>query len=57
MSVTTLKEAKKHVGHEIAVVMYKNRPNEVYIECETCYEVLVEFNSKSGITRKKRGKK
>lgn len=39
-------ELNEHRGHEIAIVGYGDMmwPHNVAIECETCAEVLIDFN-------------
>ena len=40
------KELQEHVGHKITCVIYGDPDNPVNaaLECETCHEVLVDFN-------------
>ncbi len=47
MSVNSYKELMWHKGHKIVCVTYgsKNNPDvNVAIECETCNEVLMDFD-------------
>lgn len=47
MSCSTRKELLEHQGHNIVIARYEGiggEPNEVYIECEDCWEVLVDMN-------------
>ena len=44
MSVSNFEELKIHVGHKVVVVTYGNPPVNVAIECEDCYEVLLDFD-------------
>jgi len=50
MSCNNYEELKKHEGHKIACVTYKcQTPNgekiyNVAIECETCNEVILDFD-------------
>lgn len=41
MSLNTFEEARKHIGHKITCVIYGEQ--NVSIECETCNEVLTDF--------------
>lgn len=43
MSAYSYKELKEHVGHNIVCVQYGNGDN-VAIECETCNEVLIDYD-------------
>jgi len=47
MTVNSLDELRKHIGHAIRVVGYglrgKSPWKSVCVECETCQEVLVEM--------------
>jgi hypothetical protein len=51
MSVQNFKELSKHKGHKIVCVGYnrvvghKLKPVSVAIECETCSEVLIDFDN------------
>ena len=42
MGVSNFEELSKHVGHEIVCVSYGNE--NVSIECETCNEVLMDYD-------------
>lgn len=42
MSICNFKEARVHVGHKIACVIYGEQ--NASIECETCNEVLLDFD-------------
>jgi len=53
MSAFNYNELKKHIGHKIVCVGYSkgaisnqetDNPVNVAIECETCYEVLLDFD-------------
>jgi len=47
MSCNNFEELKKHVGHKISIVEYVNDNFETYnvaIECETCNEVILDFD-------------
>ena len=43
LSAFNYKELKRHVGHDIVCVSYGNEDN-VAIECETCNEVLLDYD-------------
>lgn len=43
MSATSYAELADHVGHRIVCVSYADGEN-VAVECETCYEVLLDFD-------------
>jgi hypothetical protein len=45
MSADTYKELKRHIGHKIVCVQYGEGEN-VAVECETCNEVLLDFDKK-----------
>ena len=47
MSAFNYKELKRHVGHDIVCVEYANGVN-VAIECETCNEVLLDYDEDNG---------
>ncbi|MBW3011515.1 hypothetical protein KY326_04825 [Candidatus Woesearchaeota archaeon] len=57
MSVSNYEELKNHIGHKIVCVHYGNPPwkiddstpvcENVAIECETCNEVLVDFDKET----------
>ena len=44
MTVNSFKELLQHRGHNIVCVVYGTPPVNVAIECETCYEVLFDFD-------------
>lgn len=44
MSVSSFKDLKHHVGHEVEVVTYGDPPVNVAIECLDCNEVLLDFD-------------
>ena len=48
MSVNNYEELRKHIGHKIVCVCYMKKgtiePKNVAIECETCNEVLLDFD-------------
>ena len=48
MSVTNFEELKQHIGHKIVCVGYKEKKDKEYhniaIECEDCFEVLLDFD-------------
>lgn len=48
MSVSSYNELKAHVGHEIVCVQYGDGVN-VSIECETCNEVLLDYDNESSL--------
>ena len=46
MSIMNFKEARHHIGHNIVCVSYGKKgqvPQNVSIECETCNEVLIDW--------------
>jgi len=45
MSVNSYQELLAHKGHKIVCVVYGEDEN-VAIECETCHEVLVDYDKK-----------
>ena len=48
MSCNNFKELKEHIGHNIVCVSYVNddlEPINVAIECETCNEVIIDFDN------------
>ncbi len=48
MSVSSFKELRDHVGHKLVVSLYKMEDGEecnVAIECETCMEILLDFDN------------
>ena len=47
MSAHTYRDLRVHIGHKIACVCYGCKgedPENIAIECETCNEVLLDFN-------------
>ena len=42
MSVNNYEELSRHIGHKIVCVGYGNQ--NVAIECETCNEILLDFD-------------
>ncbi len=44
MGISNYKELKEHIGHEIVCVGYGKDIKNVAIECETCNEVLIDFD-------------
>jgi hypothetical protein len=46
MSVSSFNDLKHHFGHNIVTALYgpKENPVNVAIECETCNEVLLDFD-------------
>lgn len=49
MSAHSFKDLRRHVGHEIECVVYgiPADPLNVAVECETCFEVLLDFDRHS----------
>ena len=49
MGAESFKELKRHIGHRIVCVSYsygkKNDIENVSIECETCSEVLFDYDN------------
>jgi hypothetical protein len=45
MTISNFKEAKKHLGHKIEIVMYGDE--NISIECMKCNEVLIEFEKET----------
>lgn len=43
MSANNYQELMRHVGHDIETITYGNHDN-VAIECNTCYEVLMDYD-------------
>ena len=41
MSISNFEEARQHVGHKIACVIYAGQ--NVSFECEDCNEVIIDF--------------
>lgn len=44
MSAADFKDLTTHIGHKIVVVTYGRPTQNVAIECETCAEVLIDFD-------------
>jgi len=51
MGCSSYKDLKRHIGHKIVVACYgtneeriEGNPQNVAIECETCNEVLMDFD-------------
>ena len=44
MAAHTFKDLSQHVGHDIVCVTYGDPAENVAIECETCNEVLLDFD-------------
>ena len=44
MSANSFKELKRHIGHKIVCVTYGKPAQNVAVECETCNEVLLDFD-------------
>lgn len=46
MSAFNYNELKRHIGHDIVCVSYgdPNDPVNVAVECETCNEVLLDYD-------------
>ena len=59
MSVSNFEELAEHIGHKIVAVSYGNpkEPANVAIECETCKEVLLDFDNEGGEQKEQGGKK
>lgn len=50
MANTTYSELRQHIGHKIVCVCYGKKgkdPENVAIECETCNEVLLDYDRES----------
>jgi hypothetical protein len=48
MSADNFEELRRHIGHKIVCVCYGTKgrcPDNVAIECETCNEVLLDFDN------------
>ncbi len=48
MSSIDFKDLSRHIGHDIACVTYgksKSEPVNVAVECETCSEVLLNYDN------------
>jgi hypothetical protein len=60
MSVGNFEELKAHIGHKIVCVHYHNPAlstcENVAIECETCNEVLMDFDNLHQDKQKMTGK-
>jgi hypothetical protein len=41
------KDLKHHIGHDIVIVGYgdENEPENIAIECESCGEVIADFDA------------
>jgi len=44
MSVSSFEELRHHLGHHVVVVVYAGDANAA-VECEDCYEVLIDFDN------------
>ncbi len=44
MGAHSYEDLKRHIGHKIVCVAYGVDKVNVAIECETCYEVLMDFD-------------
>ena len=48
MSATDFEDLRRHIGHKIVCVCYGRKEGEepvnVAVECETCQEVLFDFD-------------
>lgn len=42
-------DLKRHIGHKVVVSCYGGRddPQNVAVECETCYEIIMDFDKKN----------
>jgi len=38
-------DLRRHIGHKIVCVMYGDDAENVSLECEDCYEVLISFDN------------
>jgi len=45
MSAINYNDLKRHIGHKIVVVSYGENQENISIECETCNEVLLDYDS------------
>lgn len=48
MGVYDYEDLRRHIGHKIVCVCYGKKgkaPDNVAIECEDCYEVLLDFDN------------
>ena len=50
MSANSFEELRTHVGHKIVCVCYGDTPDNVAVECETCNEVLVDYDNEKDLT-------
>lgn len=49
MAAHSFSDLMEHVGHNVEVVTYgKDSPLNVAVECEDCYEVLLDFDKDGG---------
>lgn len=44
MSAINYEDLKEHIGHKIVCVSYGKSIENVAIECETCNEVLLDYD-------------
>ena len=44
MGAHTFEDLIRHINHEVVCVTYGDPPINVAIECETCMEVLLDFD-------------
>lgn len=45
MTATNYKDLSRHIGHKIVCVGYGKKPYQnVAIECEDCFEVLLDYD-------------
>ena len=58
MSVGCFEELVEHIGHKIEVISYDKNGERinVAIECETCGEVLLDFDKEKGEQKEAGGK-
>lgn len=58
MSAIDIQDLTRHAGHKLNVVTYGYPVRNVAIECETCYEVIIDFDKDQPHppTRKRNGK-
>lgn len=55
MGVHGFKDLRRHIGHKIVCVCYgiiDDIPDNVSIECETCNEVLLDFDYEDDVAEK-----
>jgi hypothetical protein len=47
MGCHSFEDLKRHTGHKVVVACYgdKDNPHNVAVECETCYEILMDFDN------------